>query len=53
MIQSYATLTKRAHKPYETGAPRHMHPWDKTRTHLTASQRKEGLGECHLGLADP
>jgi len=26
-----------------------MHPRDKVRAHLPASQRKEGLGECHLG----
>ena len=30
-----------------------MHPKDKVRAHLPASQRKEGLGECHLGPAEP
>ena len=46
-------LTIRAHKPLEMGASRHMHQRDKARIHLSASQRKEGLGECHLGPADP
>ena len=53
MIQSCVSLTRRAHKPEETGGPRHMHPRDKIKTHLSASQTKEGLGECHLGAADP
>ena len=53
MIHSYISLTRRAHKLEETGRPRHMHPRDKIKTHLSASQTKEGLGECHLGAADP
>ena len=53
MIQSCVSLTKRAHKLEETGVPRKMHPRDKTRAHLSASQRKMGLGECHLGPAEP
>ena len=53
MIQSRASLTRRANKPEETGGPRHMHPRDKIKTHLSASQTKEDLGECHLGAADP
>ena len=53
MIQSCVTLTKRAHKPQETGVPSKVHPRDKVRAHLPASQRKEGLGECRLGLANP
>ena len=35
------------------GVPSKMHPRDKVRAHLPASQRKEGLGECHLGSTDP
>ena len=35
------------------GVPSNMHPRDKTRAHLSASQRKMGLGECHLGPAEP
>ena len=53
MIQSCVTLIKRAHKPQETGMPSKMHPRDKVRAHLPASQRNEGLGECRLGPADP
>ena len=53
MIQSCASLTRRANKPEETGGPRHIHPRDKTKTHMSASQRKKGLGEYHLGAADP
>ena len=50
---SCVSLTRRAHKPRgKTGAPRHMHPRDKTKTHLSASYRKEDLGDCHLGVAD-
>ena len=30
-----------------------MHPRDKIKTHMSASQMKKGLGECHLGAADP
>ena len=44
---------KRAHKPEETGVPSKMHPMDKTRAHLSASQRKIGLGGRHLGPAEP
>jgi len=47
------SLTKRAHLAEETGTPRHKHKRYKTRTHLSASQRKVGLGELHLGPVDP
>ena len=53
MIQSCASLTRGANKPEETGGPRHMHPRDKIKTHLSASQTEEVLGELHLGAADP
>lgn len=35
------------------GAPSQERPRHKVRAHLSASQRKVGLGECHLSLADP
>ena len=47
------SLTKRAHKSKQMGAPRHMHPMDKIRAHMSASMRKIHPGEGHLGLADP
>ena len=53
MIQSCVTLTRRAHKPEEMGMTSKMLPMDMVRAHLPASQRKEGLGECRLGPADP
>ena len=33
--------------------PSKMHPRDKVRAHLPASQRKEDPGEGHQGSADP
>ena len=53
MIQSCISLTRRAHKLEETGVTSKMHTRDKTRAHLPASQRKMGLGERHLGSAEP
>ena len=53
MIQSCVSLTKRAHKLDETGVPSKMHPRDKTWAHLSASQRNMGLGERHVGPAEP
>ena len=47
------SLTRRAHKLDEMGTTRKMHPRIKTRAHLSADQRKTGLGERHLGSADP
>ena len=49
---SCVSLTRRAHEPEEMGTPRHKDPRDKTKTHLSASYRKEDLGDCHLGVAD-
>ena len=37
-IMSCISLTRRAHKPDETSAPSKMHPRDKIRAHLSASQ---------------
>ena len=53
MIQSCVSLTKRAHKLEETGVPSKMHPMDKTRAHMSASQRKMGLGGRHQGPVEP
>ena len=53
MIRSCVSLTKRAHKLEKMGVPSKMHPRDKTRAHLSASQRKMGLGGRHLGPAKP
>ena len=44
---------RRAHKPDEMGVPSKMHPRINTRAHLSVVQMKAGLGECHLGSADP
>ena len=37
-ILSYVLLTRRDHKPDETGMPNKMHLRDKTRAHLSASK---------------
>ena len=50
---SCISLRRRTHKLDEMGTTSKMHPRDKVRAHLPASQRKEGLGECRLGPADP
>ena len=47
------SLRRRAHKPDEMGVPSKMHLRIKTRAHLSVIQRKAGLGEHHLGSADP
>ena len=47
------SLTRRAHKSEETGAPRKMHLRIQVRAHMSASTRKIHPGEGHLGLADP
>ena len=47
------SLRRRAHKQDKMGVPSKMHPKIKTRAHLSVAQRKAGLGECHLGSADP
>ena len=52
-ILSCISLTRRSHKLDKTGVPSKMHPRDKVRAHLPASQRKKGLGEYHLEAADP
>ena len=50
---TYVSLTRRTHKLDEMGTTRKMHPMIKTRAHLSAVQWKAGLGECHLGSANP
>jgi hypothetical protein len=52
-IISGVTLTKRAHLVEQTGMPCEMHDMVNTWAHLSACQRKEPLGEAHLGSADP
>ena len=47
------SLRRRANKPDEMGVPSKMHPRINTRAHLSVVQMKAGLGECHLGSADP
>ena len=47
------SLRRRAPKPNEMGVPSKMHPRDKVRAHLPASQRKEGLGGAIWGWPTP
>ena len=47
------SLRRRTHKLDKMGTTSKMHPRIKTRAHLLADQRKAGLGERHLGSADP
>ena len=44
---------KKGPQTRENGREKTEHSRDKTRTHLSASQRKVGLGELHLGPVDP
>ena len=52
-IVSGITLTKRAHLAEQTGVPHKMHDMVNTWAHLSACQRKEHLGEPHLGSPEP
>jgi hypothetical protein len=52
-ILSYNTLTKMAHKPDQTSAPRHKSPRIIARAHMSASQRKAELGRLHMGSTEP
>ena len=47
------SLTWRAHKPEETGAPRKMHLRIQARAHLSATQRRIDLGKVHQVSAEP
>ena len=46
-------LTRRAHKPEETGAPHKMHLRIRLRAHVSAYQRKQSRRTCTWGSADP
>ena len=46
MVLFCVSLTRRAHELEETGALKHKDPRDKTRTHLSVSQRKVVLGSA-------
>ena len=47
------SLTWRAQKSEQTGAPTKMHPRILARVHMSASRRKEDPGKVHLGSAEP
>ena len=40
------------HKSEKTGGPRHMHPVDKIRGHVSVSRRRIRMTGCHVGPDD-
>ena len=50
---TFVTLARWAHKPEKTGVPRHMHPMDKVRAHLSVNQRRQSWGGATWGRPTP